>query len=363
MNFFQILSEIEKVDPEVYDRLDSRRRVFKHLSGLGGRLAASAVPLALGAVLNKAYAQTSAAPSVIEVFRFALKLEYLEYYFYNAGLGARTIVGQPTPPAFTTAQTALRNKFSANNLTALTNIQLDEANHVIFLTGVLSQLQPGVTFAAPPITQFDFTGGGSFTNVFTSEVTFLAVAQSLEDTGVRAYKGAAPYLMADKTLLTLPVLNSTPAPPQPILPINTNIAALEAALNIHSVEARHASRLRTMRRAGATNTNPAQTVVPNLDSEAARSGLTGTPKNWISGRDNGGASPPQTAAIYGAGNAITISSTTLAMPAEDNTIHGGTNVPIVATFPALSYSEAFDEPLDIASVAVIANKFTTSAYF
>ena len=42
MNFLNILSDIEQVDPEIYDRLDSRRRVFKHF-GLAGKAVTAAV--------------------------------------------------------------------------------------------------------------------------------------------------------------------------------------------------------------------------------------------------------------------------------------------------------------------------------
>ncbi|WP_460503220.1 ferritin-like domain-containing protein, partial [Hymenobacter agri] len=192
MNIFQLISEIEKIDPEVYDRLDSRRRIFRHMSGLGQKLTAAAVPLALGAVLNKAYAQTSAAPGVADVLNFALKLEYLEAYFYNAGLGNVALDTRVADP-LTPAQTTLRSGFSANNLASLLRIKADEINHVQFLRDTLTAL--GATpIAMPAASQFDFTGGrgssgGPFATVFTSAATFLAVAQSLEDTGVRAYKG------------------------------------------------------------------------------------------------------------------------------------------------------------------------------
>lgn len=54
MNFLQILDDIAQVDPEVYDRLDSRRAIFKNMAGLGQKLSAAALPLAVGAIFNKA---------------------------------------------------------------------------------------------------------------------------------------------------------------------------------------------------------------------------------------------------------------------------------------------------------------------
>ncbi|HEX8505573.1 MAG TPA: ferritin-like domain-containing protein, partial [Hymenobacter sp.] len=121
MNIFQIISEIEKVDPEVYDRLDSRRSIFKHMTGLGQKLTAAAVPLAVGAIFNKAYAQTPVGAGVDDVLNFALSLEYLESYFYQAGQG----------------NAALQLGFSATNKAALDLIRTDEANHVTFLRSVL----------------------------------------------------------------------------------------------------------------------------------------------------------------------------------------------------------------------------------
>jgi hypothetical protein len=171
--------------------------------------------------------------------------------------------------------------------------------------------------------------------VFTNPVTFLAVAQSLEDTGVRAYKGAAPLLMgtANRTLLT-------------------------AALNIHSVEARHASRLRTMRRALPNNNNASQ----GLPVAPYGGTPTATPKSWISGTDNGGASPAQTAAIYGAGN-NTNAPTGVTFEAESNVTQGGVNLQTALAslnFPASAFSEAFDEPLDVTTAKAIARTFVVN---
>jgi len=327
MNFFQIISEIEKVDPEVYDRLDSRRAVFKHMSGLGQKLTAAAVPLAVGAIFNKAYGQTPAGLTAVNVLNFALKLEYLEKYFY-----------QLRPTAL----------FSSVNQAALSLIATDESNHVSFLTTVINSVAAGQAFADPTVTAFDYTAGGAFPTALTNADTYLALAQSFEDTGVRAYKGAAPLtnVMANKTVLT-------------------------AALNIHSVEARHASHIRAMRRAGS----PSSQATPSLGVPA--SPYDSKPKSWISGTDNGGAAAPATSAIYGAGNdsgaatygsnSQTGSTAGVTVPAESNTTQGGVPLsastsPNFANFPASAFSEAFDEGLDVGTVTTIAKLFVRSGY-
>ena len=309
MNFFQIISEIEKVDPEVYGRLDSRRSVFKHMTGLGQKLTAAAVPLAVGAIFNKVYAQTPVGAGVNDVLNFALKLEYLESYFYN---NRTTVTG-----------------LSTLNSAALTLIATDESNHVSFLRSVLGNN----AIAAPATTGvFDYTAKGTFPTALTNAGVYLALAQSFEDTGVRAYKGAAPLVITNKTVLT-------------------------AALNIHSVEARHASHIRAMRRAGASSTTPAQGV--------PASPYTSAPKSWISGNDGGGAVPGTTDAIYAAGN-NTNAVSGISYDSETSTSQGGVNLVTNTTitgFPTNAYSEAFDEGLDVGSVAKIANLFSVSGTY
>ncbi|RZL13119.1 MAG: ferritin-like domain-containing protein [Hymenobacter sp.] len=309
MNFLQILSDIEQVDPEVYERLDSRRAVFKNLSGLGQKLTAAALPLAVGAIFNKAYAQTPVGASVTNVLNFALKLEYLESYFYNA---RTTVTG-----------------LSAVNSNALALIATDEANHVTFLRGVLGSN----AIPVPSVATFDYTAKGAFPTVLTNADTYLAVAQSFEDLGVRAYKGAAPLVMSNKAVLT-------------------------AALSIHAVEARHASHIRAMRRAGPSSSTPSQgTPIVSSPNTA--------PKSWVSGLDGGGAVPRYTSAIYGAGS-DTNAPAGLNFLAEDNTTQGGINLhslPNTSTFSATAFSEAFDEGLDVGTVARIANLFSVSGNY
>ena len=203
MNLQNIFSEIEKVDPEVYERFDTRRKVMKNFANLSGKLALAAVPLAVSAMFSKAYGQTPG--DVNSILNFALTLEYLEAEFYN------NIVGSP---GYLTAPAAAQ--------TALMKIRDDENKHVIFLKSVL-----GAAAVAKPT--FDFTAGngsnaGPFTGYLGSYAVQLAMAQTFEDTGVRAYKGQAPGLQSNRVALT-------------------------AALNIHSVEGRHAAHIRQMRRA------------------------------------------------------------------------------------------------------------------
>ena len=257
MNIFKLIQDIEKVDPEVYERLNSRRSAF----GMLGKAALTAAPLALGSVFQKAYGKTTDAIS--DVLNFALLLEYLEDEFYRTGLSAP---GLAIPAA---------------NRIGFDQISKHEAQHVAFLKGVLGK-------DAIPKPTFDFTAKGAFKDVFTNYATFAAVAQVLEDTGVRAYKGQASNLLGTTTLT--------------------------AALQIHSVEARHASFVRRLR----------------------------AQKGWIVGND-GGAVPAATAPNYAG---------------EDNTTQAGlAKAMFAASYSDATVAEAFDEALTKDQVMAIAGVF------
>ena len=78
----------------------------------------------------------------------------------------------------------------------ITTIRDHELAHVNFLKSAISAA--GGTPIGQPV--FDFTGGngsgnGPFAGAFADYELFLAVAQVLEDTGVRAYKGQAGNLI------------------------------------------------------------------------------------------------------------------------------------------------------------------------
>ena len=257
MNLFKIIQDIEQVDPEVYGRINSRRSVFNLL----GKAALAAAPLAASAVFQKAYGKS--ADAITDILNYALTLEYLEDEFYRTALTSTILIPQV-------------------NRTAFAQISKHEEQHVAFLKGAL-----GSNAIAKPT--FDFTAKGNFPDVFTNYETFKAVAQVFEDTGVRAYKGQAANLIGNKDVLTY-------------------------ALQVHSVEARHASFVRRLR----------------------------GQKGWIIGNNGGGV--PSVAATSYAG--------------EDNTTQGGlAKAAYASTYSDAAISEAFDEPLTREQVVAIVTPF------
>ncbi|MBD2699016.1 ferritin-like domain-containing protein [Spirosoma sp. BT702] len=189
MNLFKIIADIEKADPEVGERYSfySRRSLLK----FGSNLAAAGIPTFMAATLNKAMAQsTTPSQKAIDVANFALTLEYLEDDFYKMGLAAANLI-------------------PAADRTVISQISKHETAHVNLLKAALA-----AGAVAKPT--FKFPAG-----TFTTYATFLATARALEDTGVQAYKGQAGELINDKAILL-------------------------TALQIHSVEARHASEIRRM---------------------------------------------------------------------------------------------------------------------
>ena len=276
MNILNILDEIEKVDAEVYERLNPRRKAMKEFFNFGTKVAAASIPFAIGSMFKTAYGQTTA--SVEQVFQYALTLEYLEAEFYTKAVAAAGLI-----PA-------------GASVTAITTVRDHENLHVSFLRTALTGL--GKTPVSKPT--FDFSAGngsgtGPFATVFTNYDIFLAVAQVFEDTGVRAYKGQAPNLLRQGALLT-------------------------AALNIHSVEGRHAAKIRQMRQARGANVKP-----------------------WITGKDNG----------------IGLSVVQPSYDGEDLDTQAGIKITGI-NGQAISFNaatESFDEPLTMAQVLAIVDPF------
>ncbi|WP_461453147.1 ferritin-like domain-containing protein [Mucilaginibacter sp.] len=282
MNLFSIIEEIEKVDPEFNDRISPRRDAIKNITSFGSKVAVAAVPFALGTLFKKAYGQTASA-TVLATLNFALTLELLEAGFYNTGMGTSGLVGDASYVA---------------------HIQADENNHVTFLTNAISAAG-GTPVTKASFKYVDYTGGsgsgnGPFANVFSNYTTFLEVALAFEDTGVRAYKGQAPNLLGNQTYLT-------------------------AALDIHAVEARHASAIRYLL------STKGVAITPWITSSVALGNDTGIAQV---NANYAGATP------------------------ENTTVQGGVNIlnlpsPEGTTTSEATATAAFDEPLTMAEVLAI----------
>ena len=277
MNFFNLFNEIETRDPEGYEELNNRRDLLKKFTGKAGKIALAALPFAVGNFFEKSYAGASTS-TVLGILNYALTLEYLEQEFYYTGLQQPSLI--PTGAEYAMLDT----------------IQTHEKEHVAFLQSTIKAL--GGTPVSKP--KFDYTAGsgsgnGPLADVFSNYDTFLAVAQVFEDTGVRAYKGQAPTLVQGGAYLT-------------------------AALDIHSVEARHASAIRQLR----------------YDRAFA------TVKPWITLGDPGISSAFNS--NYGG---------------EQNTIQAGVQIVDINGFNISdeAASEAFDEPLSSTRVLALVQPF------
>lgn len=269
MNFIKILDTLS--NKELLTETGSRRDSFTKMKNIGKDMALASIPFGLAATSKKTSAATMAMPAAaaqadpLAILNFALTLEYLERNFYAMGVGTAGLIPQADMDVFGL-------------------IADHEAAHVDFLVAGITTA--GGTPVAEPT--FDFTAGGSL-DTFNNYQTFMALAQGFEDTGVRAYKGQAGGLADSNDLL-------------------------QYALQIHSIEARHASQIRRMR----------------------------GEKGWIVQNDN--TLPANFAAIYAG---------------EQNTVQGG--VDLSGMFGSVggdaAVTAAFDEPLTMAEVNAIASIF------
>lgn len=273
MNLFNIFEQIERMDPEFHERISPRRAAIKNITSIGTKVAAAAMPFMLGGLFKKAYGQVPT--DVNGVLNYALTLEYLEAEYYTLGVAASGLIP------------------SGKARGAMTTIRDHEVAHVEFLKQVL-----GSNAVSKPT--FDFTAGGAFGDVFSNYDTFLALAQAFEDTGVRAYKGQAGLLKGNQVVLT-------------------------AALQIHSVEARHAAHVRQMRR--------------------DRGGAAGNQKPWITGANDSGIGAVVDPIYAG----------------EDNKVQAGVDITMLqgvgGRISSDAATESYDEPLTAEAVLNIASLF------
>ncbi len=298
---------LDTIEPDLQQHLVSRREAIRKgawcSSATAWALASGSVPLALAALSKEAGAQTS---TVTDVLNFALALEIFENELYKAVLGTSTSSAQNAVFA------AVRPQIPAAAVTSVQKIQQHENSHVLFLQSQGATNVFGLTPAS-----FDFTGArGAGNGPFAragSEVAFLLLAaQGVEDTGVRAYKGQAPNLQS-------------------------NSVALEAALRIHSVEARHAAKIRRLRRqTGATSVKFSGTVSGTGSAAAGAGNISNPPAGAVAALD----------LIYANDAVLT---------------QGGVNLTTLPNIPTgidtNATSEAFDEPLTRAQIVTIVQGF------
>lgn len=179
------------VDPDITERLVANRREFFKTSALQLGALASA-PLVLAMASQKAFGQ-DLPQGIVDVLVYALTLEHIEDAFYRSGLEADGLIPD-------------------DYRTIFQHIGLHEAQHVAFLTAALGP-------AAIERPALDLTAGGMYPDALTNFDTYLTLSQTFEDLGVAAYKGQAANLIESDAILTV-------------------------ALQIHSVEARHAAIVR-----------------------------------------------------------------------------------------------------------------------
>ena len=202
MNLLKILDNLS--NEELLKTKSSRRGSISQFTNAGKNFALASIPFALAATSGKAKAATASMSAAAfqatpqEVLNFALTLEYLERNYYQIAMDTTGLIPEADRAVFG-------------------QILKHEKSHVDFFAAAL-----GDNAIEEPT--FDFTGapGGLNLDPFGDYATFMALSQGFEDTGVRAFKGQAGALANDNDLLTF-------------------------ALQVHSVEARHASQVRRMR--------------------------------------------------------------------------------------------------------------------
>lgn len=194
MNIRNILHEIEKTDPEVYEKLSGRRHVLK---SFGSKVALVALPFALGSLFKKAYGKTTDV--VTDALNFALELEYFEYAFYRTATNTGGLI-------------------PASDLAGFQTIEKHEKAHIQFLTDTINSFG-GTAFIpnhfSDPTTNapyvpaaYDFTKGRAYAP-FASYSHFLMLAQVFEDTGIRAYNGQLPTFLGGSIFTQVQQIAST----------------------------------------------------------------------------------------------------------------------------------------------------------
>lgn len=280
MNLINFIEEF--TTDNLTKKTSTRRDVFSTFGSLGKKAAMVAIPFGLANSKASAASFVQDENAAIGALQLALTLEYLEAEFYLKALDSGVLMGSRAEAVYA-------------------QISKHESAHVNFL-------KEGLGENAVISPTFDFTVGGAFDpfneNGAGQEVAYaqlLALAQAFEDTGVRAYKGQAGNLMGT--------------------------AFLTPALQIHSVEARHASEIRRLR-------------AEVLNEKTNKNAL-----GWITLDNRGPGMPEATQAVY---------------DGEENVVQGGVNLVDATGYNAVSVSQSFDEPISAETATAIASLFIVS---
>src|SRR5699024_5001831 len=266
MSLLKMLDQIgnDNFNEEQTDQLINRKKMLRKMGSYSKKMALSAIPLGTIAAFGSTPAKAQSQTTDVDILNYALTLEFLERNFYDQGVASGVI--------------------PSSDMTVYKQIQKHEQQHVAFL-----QAARGDKAISEDTYTYDYTAGGAF-DPFNNYTQFQVIAMGFEDTGVRAYKGQAGNV--------------------------SNKDYLQAALQIHSVEARHASEVRRL---------------------AAKNGIADT-KGWIIGAGDKAPAPIQP--VYGADSTYKVS--------EANTTQGGADISgLVSTQAA---TESFDEPIDMNAV-------------
>jgi hypothetical protein len=189
---------------------ETRMDFFKKAAVGGGTLVAGGMLMGGLPSLASAAKVKKSKKQDVAILKFALTLEYLEAAFYNAAIK--------------------NNILSGDVLAAAKIVQGHENTHVKTLKTLVKVKSPS----------FDFK------DAVTDPAKFLSTAVKLEDTGVTAYSLGAPLILQTKVL--------------------------QAATSILTVEARHASRFRSLdglNFAPAAFDKPAKSIQSVLNAASA----------------------------------------------------------------------------------------------
>jgi len=292
MNILKLLADLAATTPAHFEQTSPRRAALGELGRFGAKTLAAALPLGLSAVT--AQAGTTTTRTALDSLQLALRIEQLQNALYVRALAA--------PATFFPTDASFQS--------SVVKMQAHQQQHATLLTRLITASNGTV----PAPATYDFTGSKNntqaalFPNVLTDFNQFLQLAQLLEDTGVRAYKAMTEFLSADDYVL-------------------------QTALQLHSTEARHAARIRVMRRQRGA-------VV----------------EAWPSPTDSSITVAGKTDVVYATENATTqlvfLNANYMAVPFRLLPIGSGANL-LTESVP-----EAFDEPLTADAVEGLLDQFT-----